>query len=432
MQLFTEDRWAILNTDEIDHCIRYTVEKWKKPIQCLKCGNMVPQLVRFGIRKSTYVDLPMSGKRVVLLVQRQRYQCGDCGKVFLQDMPELNDDHRMTNRAVDYIRENSMARTHSEIARELGVDVKTVWNVFIEWAREKDKEYKVQTPAVLGIDEIFALKRSRCVLTNIRESTVVHVLENRNMETVKMWLNKLPDRYRVEVIAMDMWEPYRLAVQPLFPKVPIVIDKFHVVRLANQGLDSYRKSLKENLKPAERRRLKKDRYLLLRRYDDLTPSDRIIFESWIGRFDLLKQAHLLKENFFKIYDCQNRADADKQYDEWLKSVPEDLLGHFRPLLTATRNWHTEIFNYFDIQPRVTNAFTESLNNLIGHLITDGRGYSFPVLRAKIMFTKRKELPLARRSFDMADAAAAAHANREDFGADLSTLFAEYGIVTQNG
>ncbi len=43
------------------------------------------------------------------------------------------------------------------------------------------------------------------------------------------------------------------------------------------------------------------------------------------------------------------------------------------------NWHDEIFAYFD-QP-VTNAYTESANNLIRARL--GRSYSFEVLRATV-------------------------------------------------
>lgn len=48
------------------------------------------------------------------------------------------------------------------------------------------------------------------------------------------------------------------------------------------------------------------------------------------------------------------------------------------------NWHDEIFAYFD-QP-VTNAYTESANNLIRVMQRLGRGYSFEVLRAKTLYT----------------------------------------------
>ncbi|MFC7521386.1 transposase [Xanthomonas populi] len=58
---------------------------------------------------------------------------------------------------------------------------------------------------------------------------------------------------------------------------------------------------------------------------------------------------------------------------------------FRNLLRAWSNWRYYILNYFE-HP-VTNAYTESLNNLIRVMNRLGRGYSFEALRAKILFTE---------------------------------------------
>jgi transposase len=59
---------------------------------------------------------------------------------------------------------------------------------------------------------------------------------------------------------------------------------------------------------------------------------------------------------------------------------------FYPLTRAVNNWMPEIMAYFD-HP-VTNAYTESLNNLGRVMNRLGRGYSFEALRAKILlYTK---------------------------------------------
>jgi hypothetical protein len=66
-------------------------------------------------------------------------------------------------------------------------------------------------------------------------------------------------------------------------------------------------------------------------------------------------------------------------------IPKELQSAFEPLTKAMDNWEAEIFAYFDY--RVTNAYTESLNSLIRVINRLGRGYSFEVLRAKILFTE---------------------------------------------
>ncbi|MDE6677593.1 MAG: transposase [Ruminococcus sp.] len=52
-------------------------------------------------------------------------------------------------------------------------------------------------------------------------------------------------------------------------------------------------------------------------------------------------------------------------------------------MSTVANWHMEIFNYFN--NRYTNAQTDSLNNVIREIDRAGRGYIFPMLRAKVLY-----------------------------------------------
>jgi transposase len=65
---------------------------------------------------------------------------------------------------------------------------------------------------------------------------VIDLLRNRNQDTVIRYLSQLPDIDRIELVAMDMWNPYKRAVNTVIPSATIVIDKFHVVKLANEAL----------------------------------------------------------------------------------------------------------------------------------------------------------------------------------------------------
>jgi transposase len=67
-------------------------------------------------------------------------------------------------------------------------------------------------------------------------------------------------------------------------------------------------------------------------------------------------------------------------------------GAFGDFQRTWCNWETEISAYFD--NRITNAYTESLNNLIRTINRIGRGYSFDALRAKILLSEGR--PRVRR------------------------------------
>lgn len=67
------------------------------------------------------------------------------------------------------------------------------------------------------MDEIHLLKKPRAVFTNIKERTIIAVLEKRTKKVVLAHLKAMPDKERVEVVTMDMWNPYYDAVCEAMP-----------------------------------------------------------------------------------------------------------------------------------------------------------------------------------------------------------------------
>lgn len=236
----------------------------------------------------------------------------------------------------------------------------------------------------MGIDEIHLI-RPRGVITNIANNTIVELLPNRNKDTVAKYLYRLDGRDKVQYVAIDMRRPYRDATHAVLPQATIIVDKFHVVRMANDAVESARKSTRETLTVKQRRGLMRDRFVLLKRERDLTDQERPLMEGWTLNYPLLGEAYRLKEAFYGIYDCQTPDEAHNAFGDWYKSIPHGLHRHFEPLTKAFRNWTPEILAYFD-HP-VTNAYTESLNNLTRLMNRLGQGYSFEALRAKILFAE---------------------------------------------
>lgn len=72
--------------------------------------------------------------------------------------------------------------------------------------------YMIQTPRYMGIDEIYVEDDIYCVITDIERRCVIDLLPKRDMETVKHWPAQLLCPEMVEVVTMDLWNPYRLAV----------------------------------------------------------------------------------------------------------------------------------------------------------------------------------------------------------------------------
>lgn len=374
--------YKVVQVEETDHDYHITAEVSNPPGACPACQS--DALRGHGRNEQLIRDMPTHGKRVAIYVDTRRWRCLSCGKTFMESLPAVNAKREMTDRLTKWIGQQSLKRTFASIADDTGLDEKTIRNIFRDYINELEAEFRFETPKWMGIDEIHLI-RPRCVISNIRNNTIVNMLPNRDKKTVTNYLYNLEGKKEVQYVAMDMWTPYRDAVQAVIPDARIVIDKFHVVRMANDALEKVRKSLREQLTPKQRRGLMHDRFVLLKRERDLNDQERLLMDGWTKNYPELGLAYRLKEDFYGVYDAGDPVEAMRRYEAWNKSVTHEVRDAFHDLIRAWTNWQPWIIEYFE-HP-VTNAYTESLNSLIRVMNRLGRGYSFEALRAKILFTE---------------------------------------------
>lgn len=391
--------YTVLQVEESDQDYHITAEVSNPPNTCLVCGSQ--SLAGHGRNEQMIRDLPSHGKRVAIYVDTRRWRCQDCGKTVMEILPAVNSKRKMTERLVQWIGKCSLKRTFASLAEEAGLDEKTIRNIFRDYVNELEATVRFETPRWMGIDEIHLIK-PRGVITNIENNTVVELLANRNQDTIAKYLTGLKGKDKVQYVAMDMWRPYRSAVNAVLPQATVVIDKFHIVKMANEALEKVRRSMRANLTLKQKRDLTHDRFVLLKRECDLNDKERSNLDDWVQNYPLLGEAYRLKEAFYGIYDAKSQSDALHAYEHWQKSIPPELHDQFHELTRAFQNWMPDILAYFT-HP-VTNAYTESLNSLIRVMDRMGRGYSFEALRAKTLFTegahfKKKQRPKFERKND---------------------------------
>lgn len=393
----------VIDFTEEDHDYHFRVDL-PEPKCCEACGALGGKLVKFGKDDQAYRDIPLHGKRVTLWMIRRRYKCHDCGATFRPAMRDMDDRRMMTKRLMKHIQKEAMLGTNSDVARDVGVDEKTVRLIFEEHYKALDANYKPTAPHVLGIDELYLGKVYRAIFTNIKESTVIDLLPNRNKPTIVNYLSHLPNRKDIQIVCTDMWNPYREAVKAVLPDASLVVDKFHITRMANEAMEVVRKGLKSSLTAPQRRTLKGDRKALLMRKHDLKAWQHLTMETWLNAFPALKTAYELKEGFYGVWDGTTEAEARELYAKWRADIPADQADVWKPLVTSMSNWEDEIFAYFKPGHQFTNAFTESSNRGIKTAQRDARGMKFESYRAKILFAQEHKVvkPKPRRQSPFAE------------------------------
>jgi transposase len=349
---------------------------------CPKCGS-VGRLYRHGVKEIDYRDAPAFGKQFIIRCRVQRFRCRECGETSMQPLPDMDTQRRMTKRCVRYIEEQGAVRTFADIARTIGVDEKTVRNICNGAFDRMITDLKFRTPRILGIDELALGGRKRTIFVDVGGKKLLDMIDAMNRDKVDRWLSKLPDKRNVARVTVDMWGPYREAVRKILPDAQVVVDKWHVLSKLNMALDKVRNRVRRA--SGIKRNPQKGRRLLQTSRHNLSPNRQTALEAMLDASPLVKLAWQSKEDFYDIWAVKDRQEAEKRFDVWEKSIPSDVSPEFGPIANMVRNWHGEIFAYFDYP--ITNAYTEATNGLIKIANRAGRGYSFETIRAKALLMK---------------------------------------------
>ncbi|HCM5330975.1 TPA: transposase [Klebsiella pneumoniae] len=200
----------------------------------------------------------------------------------------------------------------------------------------------------------------------------------------------------MQMIALDdlgrinaeiLCHPERYAGQYL-PNAKLVIDKFHVVKMASEALEEERKNYQAQLSKEDRIYVKKSiRWLTLKRPGNLTPAEQKALEVVKQAIPELAVAYDFKEAFFCIYDEPDKQSAQNAFEAWENSLPPYGMEPFKKLVKTVHNHYDDIFAYWDAPFSITNGYTEGLNGLIKMSNRLGRGYSYDIIRAKTLYSK---------------------------------------------
>ena len=121
---------------------------------------------RHSTKQQKFRDISAFGNKVWIVIERRRFRCSFCKATWFEPVPALHTNRLMTARLEAYIVRRCFVSTNPAVAREIGVDEGTIWNVFRDYVARQKAAVKFETPEILGIDEI-DMVGNHCVLTNI-------------------------------------------------------------------------------------------------------------------------------------------------------------------------------------------------------------------------------------------------------------------------
>lgn len=232
-----------------------------------------------------------------------------------------------------------------------------------------------------------------------RKGAIVVMVKGTKAEAVIKILHKIPlkQRKKVKEVTLDMAGNMGLIVKKSFPSATLVIDRFHVQKLALDALQEIRIKYRweaidaENdaIEHARNRSLKytpkllsngdtlkqllaRSRYLLYKSSSKWTDNQRQRAEVLFEKYPDLEKAYKLCQNLSWIFNnTKDKTSALIRLAKWDEKVRQAAFKSFNTIARTMSIHYKNILNYFD--NRSTNASAESFNAKIKAFRAQFRG-----------------------------------------------------------
>ena len=232
-----------------------------------------------------------------------------------------------------------------------------------------------------------------------KKGAIVAMVKGTKAEVVIKTLNKIPLKQRKKVmeVTLDMAGNMGLIVKKSFPNATLVIDRFHVQKLALDALQEIRikhrweaidtendaienarsKSLKYTPKllpngDTLKQLLARSRYLLYKSSSKWTKNQAIRAEILFEKYPDIEKAYKLCQNLSWIFNnTTDKTSALIRLAKWDEKVRQAAFKSFNTIARTMSIHYKNILNYFD--NRSTNASAESFNAKIKAFRAQFRG-----------------------------------------------------------
>ena len=379
-----------------------------KKQRCPIC-NKFTSSVHDTLKSITLKHTDVFGYQSKILLTKRRFICHKCNKKFTEPTSLNQSRCNISNEVKKKIRKdllnyNLSMKYIAEINNVSDVGVRNELKLMM-----KDySEFPNSLPRVISFDEFKAdtsYGKYAFIMNDPIHKKTLDVLPSRKKEYLMNYFTKINNRQSVEYVISDMYEPYLIVTNVMFPKAKYVVDRFHYIRYIMDALDNIRIRLQEEFGISSKEyKLLKNRknvsllriyfndvdnwYTYTKRYKNGHMVDILkidILDQMLDLDDELKRGYHLKELFLDIVNHATYETAKSEIESFIDLCKESKIDEFIEASKTIENWLPYIVNSF-IDKRFSNGYTEGLNNKIKVIKRVGFGYkNFYFFRLRLLY-----------------------------------------------
>lgn len=245
---------------------------------CSCCLKPAPGYDRLPERRFEFI--PLWGILIFFLYQMRRVQCRKCG-IVVEQVPWSDGKHQLTKAYMLFLARWARRLSWKETAEDFHTSWDKVCNAVeyvVGWGLEHRQLEKIRA---IGVDEIQYAKGHK-YLTLVYQidpgiTRLLWVGRERTVESFQEFFTMLGQTLtsQIQFVCSDMWQPYLDVIRQQCSQALHILDRFHIVAKMNKALDEVRAAESRRVSRDGFQPLKKSRWCLLKRKENLTAQQKI-------------------------------------------------------------------------------------------------------------------------------------------------------------
>ncbi len=310
----------------------------------------------------------------------RRVECKTCG-VKVEQVPWADGKKELTKVYMQFLANWARKLSWKEVACIFNTSWEKVFHA-VEYVVEWGKAHRpLDNIKAIGVDEV-AYQTGHKYLTVVyqidRDNTrLLLVGQERTEATIRSFFSFFGAQrsQQLKYVCSDMWQPYVKAIAEYASQALHILDRFHIVAMLNKAIDEVRASEHKQLQAAGYEPvLKKTRWCLLKRKENLTEKEEIKLNT-VLQYNLKSvRGYLLREEFQVFWDYISPHWAGKYLDRWCTRVMRSKIEPMKKVAKTVRRHKPLILNWFRAKKAFSSGIVEGLNTKIK--LTTRKSYGF--------------------------------------------------------
>ena len=250
-----------------------------------------------------------------------------------------------------------------------------LWSMLEKYV-EQTREYEdFKEIKAIGLDETSRAKGHEYItlFVDLEEKRTIFITEGKDNSTVQRFAEDFEAHKgtveNIVNVSCDMSPAFIKGVKAYLPKAEITFDKFHILKIINEAVNTVRKQ-----EVGTNKLLTGTKYIWLKNYNNLTVKQKDKLESLtLSKMNIKTiKAYNIRQSFQDIYQATSQEEFVTYLNKWYYWATHSRLDPIiKVAKTIKRHWEGIVKWY---ESKINNGILEGLNSVIQATKSKARGY----------------------------------------------------------